>query len=89
MSSRVRTQPTQRRPAPPLLGPGLVSRRVVVDATDALLVKAVIEAHEGVACVFGEERGVLVLAAPDDREAELELLLGDVAELLAARHATR
>ncbi len=73
--------------APPLLGDGLVSRRIVVDAADALLVKAVIEAHEGVACVFGEQGGTLVVAAPSDREAELDALLGDVLALIRARRA--
>jgi hypothetical protein len=72
---------------PPLLGEGLVSRRVVVDAPDQILVKALVEAHEGVACVFGEEHGVLVLAAPTDREADLDALLEDLAALLRRRHA--
>ncbi|MBI2393473.1 MAG: hypothetical protein HYV09_28085 [Deltaproteobacteria bacterium] len=81
-----KTEPTRRRPAPPLVGPGLVSRRIVLDAADALLVKAVVEAHEGVAAVFGEERGLLILAAPEDREAELEAMLEDVQALLRARH---
>lgn len=73
--------------APPLLGEGLVSRRIVVDAADALLVKAVIEAHEGVANVFGEQGGTLIVAAPVDREAELDALLADVLALIRARRS--
>lgn len=64
----------------------MVSRRIVLDASDALLVKAVLEAHEGVASVFGEERGILLVAAPADREAELDALMLDVEALLRARH---
>lgn len=75
-----------KKPAPPMIGPGMVSRRVVCDAADALLVKAVLEAHEGVASIFGEERGILVVAAPSDREAELDALMIDVDALLRARH---
>lgn len=72
---------------PALLGEGLVSRRIVVDAPDAILVKALVEAHEGVACVFGEDHGVLVIAAPTDREPELDALLQDLDALIRARHA--
>ena len=76
-----------RAPAPPLLGEGLVSRRIVVAAADAMLVKGLVEAHEGVACVFAESGGDLTLAAPIDRERELEALLLSIAELLSARGA--
>lgn len=65
------------------LGPGLVVRTFVVPAQQALLVKGLVEAHEGVASVFGERGGPLVLAAPTDREAELDDICGSVAELLA------
>ena len=74
-----------RAPAPPLLGPGLVSRRIVVSAPDAMLVKGLVEAYEGVASVFAESGGDLTLAAPADRERELEGLLLAIDELLAAR----
>ncbi len=66
------------------LGPGLVVRTFVVPAQQALLVKGLVEAHEGVASVFGERGGPLVLAAPEDREAELDAICGSVAELLAS-----
>jgi hypothetical protein len=72
-------------PARPPLGDGLVSRRIVVEAADAILVKAVVEAHEGVACVFGEQGGTLIIAAPTDREVELDALLVDVEALIRAR----
>lgn len=63
-----------------------MSRRVVVDVADAVLVKAVVEAYEGVANVFGEEHGVLVIAAPADREAELDAMLEDLRVLVKLRH---
>ena len=67
---------------PPLLGPGLVSRRLVVDVRSVQLVKAIVEGYEGVANVFGEEGGTLTLAAPEDREEELDRLLVDLRRLL-------
>ncbi|GAC1353277.1 MAG: hypothetical protein NVS3B20_26870 [Polyangiales bacterium] len=70
--------------APPMLGEGLVSRRLVVSAPDAILVKAVIEAHEGVATLFGEKGGDLTLAAPSDRHLELDELMLSVDELIRA-----
>ncbi len=78
-----------KKAAPPMLGPGLVSRSVRVDARDALLVKAVVEAHEGVATIFGDETGMLVIAAPCDREAELDELVADITVLIATRGVTR
>lgn len=69
------------------LGPGLVVRKFVVPAEQALLVKGLVEAHEGVASVFGERGGPLVLAAPLDREAELDAICGSIVELLASAPA--
>jgi hypothetical protein len=54
-----------------------------------MLVKGLVEAHEGVATVFGEAGGDLTLAAPIDREAELDELVAAIGELVAARHASR
>ena len=73
------------RPVPPRIGAGLVERRVIVAAHDAVLVKAIVEAHEGVACVFAESGGDLTLVAPEDRHAELDELLASIDEILAAR----
>ena len=66
----------------PLLGEGLVSRRLVVRARDVGFLKGIVEAHEGLAVVFAESGGELTLAAAADREAELDALVRDlVAEL--------
>ena len=67
-----------------MLGEGLVWRRVVVSARDAMLVKGLVEAHEGVASVFAESGGDLTLASPTDRRLELEALVLAIDEMLAA-----
>jgi hypothetical protein len=64
----------------------MVTRRLVVRAKDVAFLKGVVEAHDGLAQVFAEGGGDLVLAAPADRERELEELVGDLArELDGAR----
>ncbi len=57
----------------------LVSRRLVVRAKDVVFVKGVVEAHDGLAHVFAESGGDLTIAAPADRQAELEELVHDLA----------
>lgn len=71
-----------RRPVAPLIGEGMVTRRLVVRASDVAFLKGVVEAHEGLAQVFAERGGDLLLAAPADREAELEELTADLAREL-------
>jgi hypothetical protein len=67
----------------PLVGPGLVTRRLRVASAEVLLVKGLVEAWEGVASVFGEQGGDLTIAAPIDREAELDELMSAAEEMLA------
>jgi hypothetical protein len=70
-------------PAPPLLGPGLIGRRVTVAASDVVYVRGVLEASEGVGALFAEHGGELLLAAPVSKVRELDELLRDLrAELL-------
>jgi len=57
----------------------MVTRRLVVRAKDVVFVKGVVEAHDGLANVFAESGGDLTLAAPRDREAELDALVKDLA----------
>src|SRR5688500_7267633 len=49
-------------PCPPLLDADLVARRVRVRARDAVFVRGVLEASEGVGVLFAEQGGDLVLA---------------------------
>ncbi|MBX3189736.1 MAG: DUF4911 domain-containing protein [Labilithrix sp.] len=71
-----------RRPVPPLVGEGMVTRRLVVRAKDVAFLKGVVEAHDGLAQVFAEAGGDLTIASPADREADLAELVRDLAEEL-------
>ncbi len=68
-----------RRSVPPLVGHGMVTRRLVVRAKDVAFLKGIVEAHDGLAQVFSEGGGDLVLAAPTSREQELDELVKDLA----------
>lgn len=69
---------------PPCVGPGMVTRRIVVPAREVVFVKGIVEASEGLAQVFAERGGDLTLASPADREAELEELTRDFERELGA-----
>ena len=64
--------------ARPLLGEGLVTREVRVEARDVVLVKGIVEAREGIAVVFAEKGGDLTICAPLGRERELDELVDDL-----------
>ena len=57
----------------------MVTRRLVVRAKDVAFLKGVVEAHDGLAAVFAEKGGDLVLAAPVSRERDLDALVQDLA----------
>jgi hypothetical protein len=63
----------------PLVGEGIITRRLVVRAKDVAFLKGIVEAHEGLAQVFAESGGDLTIAAPAGREAELDELVADLA----------
>lgn len=71
-----------RRSVPPLVGEGMITRRLIVRAKDVAFLKGIVEAHEGLAQVFAEGGGDLTIAAPVGREAELDQLVQDLAEEL-------
>jgi hypothetical protein len=73
-----------RVPVSPCLGDGLVVRRVVMRARDVVFFKGIVEASEGLAAVFAEHGGDLVVAAPETRAAELDALLDVLCEELEA-----
>jgi hypothetical protein len=78
-----------RKSVAPLVGEGMVVRRVVLRARDVVYFKGIVEASEGLAAVFAERGGDLSVAAPTERLAELDALLDDLcAELGALRVAT-
>ena len=57
----------------------MICRRLVVRAKDVVIVKAVIEAHDGLAHVFAESGGDLTIAAAAGRETELDEIVRDLA----------
>lgn len=58
-----------------MLGEGLVARRVVVPAREVVFVKGVLEASEGLAQVFAESGGDLVIATTESQVEDLDALL--------------
>jgi hypothetical protein len=56
----------------------MVTRKLVVRAKDVVFVKGVIEAHDGIAQVYGEHGGDLTITAPKSRERELDELVTDL-----------
>jgi hypothetical protein len=75
-----------RQPVPPCVGDGMIVRRVVLRSPDVVFFKGVVEASEGLAAVFAEKGGELFVAAPAEREGELDALLDELcAELRGER----
>jgi hypothetical protein len=67
----------------------MVVRRIVMRARDVVFFKGIVEASDGLAAVFAEHGGDLVVAAPLTRAAELDAFLDDLCpELGAVRIAT-
>jgi hypothetical protein len=64
------------------IGAGMISRRLVVRAQDVVFVKGIVEAHDGLAHVFAESGGDLVIASVKGREEELSALVDDLAREL-------
>ncbi len=62
----------------------MVVRSIVVQARDVVFLKGIVEAHDGVAVVSGEQGGSLVLTAPMSRKRELDELVADLCEELGA-----
>jgi hypothetical protein len=64
-----------RRAVAPLVGEGMIVRRVLVRAREVVFFKGIVEASEGLAAVFAEKGGDLFVASPAGREHELDDLL--------------
>jgi hypothetical protein len=62
----------------------MVTRRVLMHARDVVFFKGVIEASEGLAAVFAEHGGDVLVAAPEDRSAELDVVLADLCAQVGA-----
>lgn len=64
---------------------GLLVRHVHVRPPDVVYVKGILEASDGLAVIFAERGGDLVIAAPPDRAAALDELLADLVTEIGAR----
>jgi hypothetical protein len=64
---------------------GLVAFRVECEPKDVVFIKGILEASDGVACIFAERGGDLSIAAPPDRVAELRAILSDLAVDVGAK----
>jgi hypothetical protein len=73
-----------RVPIPQIQDRSLVTRRLLVPARHVAFVKGILEASEGLACMFAERGGELLLVAPASREAELDELVGDLRDEVGA-----
>jgi hypothetical protein len=68
------------------VGQAMVARRVLMPARDVVFFKGIIEASDGLAAVFAERGGDLVVAAPAERTEELDRVLAELcAEIGAMR----
>ena len=73
-----------RVPIPEVHGDELVWRRVQVPVRDVAFVRGVLEASDGLACMFAERGGDLLLVAPASQEATLDEVVEDFRRELGA-----
>lgn len=74
--------------APSLSSDDLVVRDFECDPADVVYVKSISNAYDGLCCLFAEKGGKVQLVSPKGREAELDQLVNDLHEELAARTTT-
>jgi hypothetical protein len=75
-------------PAQSLSSDDLIVRDFDCERADVVYVKSIANAYDGLCCLFSEKGGKVRLVAPKGREAELDLLVNDLLEELAARRTT-
>jgi hypothetical protein len=63
----------------------MLVQEVIVQPSDVVFVKGIIEASDGIAVVFAERGGELTLAAPPGRGDEFSELLMDLERDVGAR----
>lgn len=69
---------------PPVIGAPLVVRRVRISPTDVVYLKGIVEASDGLAVVFAESGGELMVATTPEQVDELDVLLRDLQEEIGA-----
>ena len=64
--------------ATPLFGEGLVTRTLEISDADVVWLRGILEAYEGLAGLYGDGTGRIVLFAPESRERELDDFLSAI-----------
>ena len=64
--------------AEPLDGEGLISRKLRLKDADVVWLRGVLDAYEGLAGLYGDGSGVIVLSTPVSRAQELDSFLEDI-----------
>lgn len=83
-------EPDHSRDAAPIapLGPGMVERRVSLPSPQVVFLKGILEAHDGLAQVYAEKGGDLIICTTEQQAHELDALLQsltrDIPSLLIA-----
>ncbi len=57
------------------LGPGMVERRVSLPSREVVFLKGILEAHDGLAQVYAEKGGDLIICTTAEQATELDALL--------------
>jgi hypothetical protein len=65
-------------PATPLVDPDMAVRFVRVPERDVVFVRGILEASLGVAALFAERGGELVIASSRSRSSEMDQILSDL-----------
>lgn len=63
------------QPPEGVLGPGLVARRLRVGDGDVVWLRSVVEAYDGLALLYGDGSGEIMLVAPETLAADLDALI--------------
>ena len=62
------------------LGPGMIERRVSLPSPEVVFLKGILEAHDGLAQVYAERGGDLVICTTTEQATELDALLSALAK---------
>ena len=77
-NSSARPSSNDAAPIAPL-GPGMVARRLSVPSREVVFVKGILEAHDGLAQVYAERGGDLVVCTTASQAGELDAVLTGLA----------
>lgn len=75
-----RTSPKASAPAERPAGEGLINRRLRVAPEEVVWVRAIVEAYDGLALIYGDGSGVIELISTPSQAASLDALVQALAE---------